>query len=508
MDTEGGASQSLSQPSNSTHPSGVDNDIVAAELELSSTVKRKRGDSTNSFEGDLTLAAHAELSPAVASDDDDGGIDEGSLEEVDIDDLVENLAHNARDNDLVALSTPAEVRSKILNVGITTFVNDLLTQTGKTAVQLGAELGLAADLLEDEEMYMYLLERIVVSSMTRRRKLQQYNTIDDAAHLISKSKNIMVITGAGISTSLGIPDFRSKHTGFYSKLQEMGFSEPEDVFDIHIFDEQPEIFYSLAGDILPKGKEYTPTHGFIRLLQDHDRLQTNYTQNIDNLEANAGLDPAKIIQCHGSFATASCRLCKHQVPGEDIFDDLRAKKVSLCKLCIERIAIEAQTVKPATKKIKFDADTSEGEDDNIPTPGVMKPDITFFGEQLPNTFFERFQEEDSHTADLVIVIGTSLKVAPVADMPNHMPESTPHIFISREPCEHIRFDIQLLGDCDAVCWELSRRAGLQLKHSMIPEDFSVEVRAAGDSGHHWTITNALDADKDTAHSSAEKLDAR
>lgn len=469
----------------------IDAEVEAAELELSSTVKRKRGDSTTSIDGRPHLPQNGAHSPAIASadeaDDDDDG---SSVEEVDIDDLVDHLALSANDNDLIRLTTPAEVRTKIREVGITQFVSDLLTESGKTPIALGQQFGLDAEMVPDPEMYMYLLERIIINSLTRRRKLPQFNTIDDAANLLRSSRNIMVITGAGISTSLGIPDFRSKHTGFYSKLQDMGFSEPEDVFDIHIFDEQPEIFYSLAGDILPKGKEFTPTHGFIRLLQDQGRLQTNYTQNIDNLEANAGIDPAKVIQCHGSFATASCRLCKHQVPGDDIFDDLRAKTIAHCKACAQRIAAEAQMVKPAKKKAKFDQDASDGEDDNIPTPGVMKPDITFFGEQLPNTFFERFQEQDSHAADLVIVIGTSLKVAPVADMPNHLPEQIPHIFISREPCQHINFDIQLLGDCDAVCYELSRRAGWELKHSMIPQDFSVQVDAADESAHIWTITTS------------------
>jgi NAD-dependent histone deacetylase SIR2 len=102
----------------------------------------------------------------------------------------------------------------------------------------------------------------------------------------------------------------------------------------------------------------------------------------------------------------------------------------------------------------------------------MKPDITFFGEDLPNTFFSRFNSLDSTTADLVVVIGTSMQVAPVAKMPDKLAqagrEDVPCIYIGREPCNHIEFDVQLIGDCDAVVWELARRAGWELRHEMIP----------------------------------------
>ena len=199
----------------------------------------------------------------------------------------------------------------------------------------------------DSESYLRVLSLAIVRAYQKRQKLPQYNTIDDAAELLRQSKNIMVITGAGISTSLGIPDFRSKGTGFYDKLRDMGYEGGEDVFDIFNFDDNPSIFYSLAGEILPDQQRYTPTHAFIKLLQDKGKLQTNYTQNIDNLEEVgderyhlctlhttladilllqlAGVDRSKLIQCHGSFATASCRKCKFQVPGHEIFDQSEYK---------------------------------------------------------------------------------------------------------------------------------------------------------------------------------------
>lgn len=241
---------------------------------------------------------------------------------------------------------------------------------------------------------------------THSFSIADYNTIDDAVKLLTSCKNILVITGAGISTSLGIPDFRSKESGFYTKLAGMGYADPEEVFDINNFDDDPTIFYSLAGDILPdEERGVSPTHAFIRLLQDKDRLQTNYTQNIDNLEALAGISEERLIQCHGSFATASCRRCRHKVQGTEIYADIRNKKVATCKRCLKEINEAAEPRKRPQKRSRTHDSDDADEDDDIPQAGVMKPDITFFGEQLPNNFFDRFAERDAQEADLVIVIG-------------------------------------------------------------------------------------------------------
>lgn len=99
--------------------------------------------------------------------------------------------------------------------------------------------GIHPDLGFSEDIYLYILGKAMLREMNKRQKLVEYNTIDDAVKLLLSKKNILVITGAGISTSLGIPDFRSKTTGFYTKLKEMGYSDPEDVFNIEEFDSDP-----------------------------------------------------------------------------------------------------------------------------------------------------------------------------------------------------------------------------------------------------------------------------
>ena len=93
-----------------------------------------------------------------------------------------------------------------------------------------------------------------------------------------KFKKIVVCTGAGISVSAGIPDFRSEKTGLYANLEKYELPRPEAIFDIAYFKEKPEAFYKLANEFLDCSKfKPTPTHHFIKLLQDKGLLQFNLT---------------------------------------------------------------------------------------------------------------------------------------------------------------------------------------------------------------------------------------
>ena len=261
-----------------------------------------------------------------------------------------------------------------------------------------------------------------------------------------------------ISTSLGIPDFRSKDTGLYSQLEHLGLTDPQEVFDISIFREDPTIFYSVAKNILPSTNKYSPTHSFIRLLQEKGKLLTNYTQNIDNLEGHAGILPEKLVQCHGSFATASCLECRYQVKGEEIYEDLKAGRVARCEKCIGQLRRSQPTGMKRKKSFHSKSrskqrrrgeleDSSDDEDCNVAVAGVMKvsscfwrsdqltqlvqPDITFFGEALSDRFHDRVVKHDAGLVDLVIVIGTSLKVAPVSEVVGFLPPHVPQVYISR-----------------------------------------------------------------------------
>lgn len=159
------------------------------------------------------------------------------------------------------------------------------------------------------------LWRLIVSMLSeppKRKKLPNVNSLDDVVGLIRRSKRIVVLTGAGVSVSCGIPDFRSRD-GIYARLSKdfPDLPDPQAMFDIHYFKRDPRPFFKFAKEIYPGQFEPSPSHKFIRLLETHGKLMRNYTQNIDTLEKTAGID--KVITCHGSFATASCTRCKHQV---------------------------------------------------------------------------------------------------------------------------------------------------------------------------------------------------
>lgn len=348
-----------------------------------------------------------------------------------------------------------------------------------------------------DEAYFTMVSAAIERELSKRAKLAEYNTVGDAVSLIQRSKNIIVLTGAGISTSLGIPDFRSKGTGLYSRLEENGLvSQPEDVFEIGQFKEDPSIFYSVAKDIIAPMNQCTPTHAFIALLQEKGKLLTNYTQNIDNLEAVAGVRPDKLIQCHGSFATATCIDCGYQTKMEEVMEDARAGIPPPCPQCVRVIAGAQGSKKRKRKNGKNKRGKrgpqasrggygSDSEEDDVPVPGIMKPDITFYGEEVPDAFSTRLTEHDHELVDLVIVIGTSLTVQPVSEVVRYLPPTVPQINISKTPINHLNFDVDLMGPCDVVVAELARRLGWEFEHEMIPKNQVVSVdRSPGFVSRH------------------------
>ncbi|XP_054262575.1 NAD-dependent protein deacetylase sirtuin-1 [Macrosteles quadrilineatus] len=270
----------------------------------------------------------------------------------------------------------------------------------------------------------------MLSEPPRRQRLRHINSLNDVIHLLNTCSRIIVLTGAGVSVSCGIPDFRSRD-GIYSRLAVdfPNLPDPQAMFDINFFRQDPRPFFKFAREIYPGQFKPSPCHRFIKMLERHKKLLRNYTQNIDTLEQVAGIN--NVVECHGSFATASCTVCGHKVTADYIRKDVFQQKIPQCPVC------------PANSDI---------------SRGVMKPDIVFFGEGLPESFHTAMAK-DKDLCDLLIVIGSSLKVRPVALIPSSIPSNVPQILINRERLPHLNFDVELYGDSDIIIDEICRMLG-------------------------------------------------
>eukprot|EP00823_Brevimastigomonas_motovehiculus_P003651 TRINITY_DN2263_c0_g1_i1.p1 TRINITY_DN2263_c0_g1~~TRINITY_DN2263_c0_g1_i1.p1 ORF type:complete len:461 (+),score=135.96 TRINITY_DN2263_c0_g1_i1:114-1496(+) len=218
-----------------------------------------------------------------------------------------------------------------------------------------------------------------------------------------KYKNIVVMCGAGISVSAGIPDFRSPSAGLYANLQKYNLVEPEQMFDISFFKENPKPFYGLARELFPGTFNPTPTHYFLKLLQEKGLLLRCYSQNVDGLEFLAGLDKDLVVQAHGGFETSSCVKCHAKCDTKEVKESIMNGKDPICP--------------------KKDCG------------GYVKPDIVFFGENLPSRFYDLI-EKDFSKADLLIVLGTSLKVHPFASLIDRVPSTCVRLLLNREQVGH------------------------------------------------------------------------
>ncbi|GAA5909905.1 SIR2 family NAD-dependent protein deacylase [Sporobolomyces salmoneus] len=273
-------------------------------------------------------------------------------------------------------------------------------------------------------------------------------TLADVAKLLrdGTAKNVIVMAGAGISTGAGIPDFRSPGTGLYDNLAKYDLPYPEAIFDIEYLEERPEAFYTLAKELYPGNFNPTTTHYFFKLLQDKRILKGVWTQNIDTLERIAGIEDDYIVEAHGSFASAACLRCKKRYTKEEIKPMIMRGEVVRCQ---ERRCKGKQNA-------------------------LIKPEIVFFGEGLPDVFFERLP--DFNSCDLLLVLGTSLSVGPFNSLLHRVPASCPRVLINLElvgeakhPWEEgFRFneseaqerrDLFWKGESDAAVGELCRLVG-------------------------------------------------
>mmetsp|Transcript_1099 Transcript_1099/g.1654 ORF Transcript_1099/g.1654 Transcript_1099/m.1654 type:complete len:376 (-) Transcript_1099:1575-2702(-) len=267
----------------------------------------------------------------------------------------------------------------------------------------------------------------VVGEGTPQNEATEQSGIERVADLVAGAKKIVALVGAGISTSSGIPDFRSSK-GIYELAGEMdlGLPQPECLFDLEYFADDPAPFYKFAHMLYPEEQvPPSPTHQFLHALERASKLRRLYTQNIDGLEARTGMK--RIVQCHGTLNQAKCMRCKSKSNSKDSLS------------CAVKMRTVAHCVKPKCN-------------------GVLKPCVTFFGEPVGTTVEKRVSA-DLEVCDLVLVLGTSLQVAPMSSVLERAPASVPCILINRDSVKprtshSRRFDVELLGECDAICLHL------------------------------------------------------
>jgi NAD-dependent deacetylase len=197
------------------------------------------------------------------------------------------------------------------------------------------------------------------------------------AGLLRDSSRVVALTGAGISVPSGIPDFRTPGKGLWEEV------DPMEVAHIDAFERDPARFWSFYRPRLESlsGVQPNPAHEALAELERRGLLEAVITQNIDMLHTRAG--SKRVIEVHGSIRTASCTGCGERYSIDEVEDLFDAAGVAVCGAC----------------------------------GGKVKPDVVLFGELLPAAAMAE-AEALASGAELMLCVGSSLEVYPVAGLPS------------------------------------------------------------------------------------------
>ena len=250
--------------------------------------------------------------------------------------------------------------------------------------------------------------------------LASYAAIEDAAELVRKAQRAVVLTGAGISTPSGIPDFRSEGTGLWSR------DEPLAVASLTSFRTAPERFFAwfrpLAGQIFFANAN--AAHLALAELEEAGRVKTIITQNIDALHQKAG--SKCVVETHGTMRTLTCTDC-YQTYNSELYlkTFIKDGTIPLCPTC----------------------------------NGILKPDVILFGEQLPHAAWVTAQRA-ARQCDLMLVAGSSLEVLPVAGLPMQALDRGAHLIVINNTPTYVnaRADVVIMADVASVIPEIAKRA--------------------------------------------------
>ncbi len=200
--------------------------------------------------------------------------------------------------------------------------------------------------------------------------------IKNIADLLTQSSYTVVLTGAGVSTESGIPDFRSPGSGLWTVV------DPE-LFTIQGFKANPGAFYQAGVPFFRQIEEAEPNaaHTVLAELERRSLVKAVITQNVDGLHQKSG--SRQVLEIHGSLSSASCMHCGNQVPIEQVIEEV--EEGLLPPLCVEC-----------------------GE--------PLKPDVVLFNEPLSPDYSQALEE--ARKADLILIIGSSMQVSPANQLPS------------------------------------------------------------------------------------------
>jgi NAD-dependent deacetylase len=201
------------------------------------------------------------------------------------------------------------------------------------------------------------------------------------AELVRGARSVVALTGAGISVPSGIPDFRTPRTGLWERV------DPMELAHIDAFRDDPVRFWSFYGERFATlgAKRPNGAHRALVALEQRGLLDAVITQNIDMLHRRAGT--RELVEVHGSIASCSCPRCGDSGRGVEL-EQVRA-----------RLAADPEGVPRCNG-----------------CGGPLKPDVVLFGELLPGRALERAREL-CERAELLLCVGSSLEVHPVAGLP-------------------------------------------------------------------------------------------
>nr|WP_184748914.1 NAD-dependent protein deacylase [Spirochaeta isovalerica] len=234
--------------------------------------------------------------------------------------------------------------------------------------------------------------------------------MDKIVEIMKNSVYTVAFTGAGVSTFSGLKDFRGENG--------LGrIMEPEKIFDINIFNRDPSFFYQQARELVYDLENIEPSvvHKELARLEKAGALQAVITQNIDRLHQRSGSQ--RVIEVHGTAETAYCRNCGEKYSYHDIAPVASEGKVPRCREC----------------------------------GGVIKPDITFYGESLPEKAVQEAVDVSSR-ADLIIALGSTLVVYPAASfIDTALQNGGKLIVVNNQPTPYDRYASALCSDLEEFC---------------------------------------------------------